>query len=115
MKKATELFFLVISEAFSFETGLQFVVTRARVLRSDPAFPGGMAAIAATEDVVARYITETRLQHQISIAVYNASDNNVVSGDMRAIEKLMAAVKRDGMRTTKLAVAQGDNLTIGLR
>ena len=74
-----------------------------------------MAAIAASQDVVVRYIAETRLQHQISIAVYNAADNNVVSGDMRAIEKLMAAVKRDGMRTTKLAVAQGDNLTFRLR
>jgi malonyl CoA-acyl carrier protein transacylase len=69
-----------------------------------------MAAIAATEDVVAKYIAEMGLQHQLSIAVYNAADNNVVSGDLKAIEKLMAAVKRDGMRATKLAVAQGKHL-----
>jgi malonyl CoA-acyl carrier protein transacylase len=55
-----------------------------------------MAAIAATEDVVARYITEIGLQHQIFIAVYNAADNNAVSGALKAIERLMAAVKRDG-------------------
>lgn len=84
---------LVISEALTFETGLQFVVTRARVLRSDPAFPGGMAAAAASEDVVAGYVTERHLQHQISIAVYNTADNNVVSGDMRAVEKLMAVME----------------------
>lgn len=66
-----------------------------------------MAAIAASEDVVVKYIAEMSLQQQISIAVYNSADNNVVSGDLKAIEKLMAAVKRDGMRTTKLAVAQG--------
>jgi len=74
-----------------------------------------MAAIAATEDVVARYIAEMGLQHEISIAVYNAADNNVVSGDLKAIEKLMAAVKRDGMRATKLAVAQGEHLISKLR
>jgi len=69
-----------------------------------------MAAIAATEDVVAKYIAEMGLQHEISIAVYNAVDNNVVSGDLKAVEKLMAAVKRDGMRATKLVVAQGEQL-----
>lgn len=104
--------FVVISKAFSFETGLQFVVTRARVLRSDPAHPGGMAAIAATEAVVTRYISEMGLQDQVSIAVYNATDNNVISGDMKAIEKLMAAVKRDGMRATKLAVGQGKGFRV---
>jgi acyl transferase domain-containing protein len=70
-----------------------------------------MAAIAAAEDVVARYITEMGLQQQLSIAVYNAADSNVVSGDLKAIEKLMAAVKRDGMRATKLAVAQGESIS----
>jgi acyl transferase domain-containing protein len=50
------------------------------------------------------------LQHQIFIAVYNTADNNVVSGDLKAIERLMAAVKRDGMGATKLAVAQGEHL-----
>jgi malonyl CoA-acyl carrier protein transacylase len=73
-----------------------------------------MAAIAATADVVARYVAEMGLQDQISIAVYNAADNNVVSGDLKAIEKLMAAVKRDGMRATKLAVAQGEHLISNL-
>ncbi|KAF9530718.1 hypothetical protein CPB83DRAFT_905059 [Crepidotus variabilis] len=93
--------------AFSFEIGLQFVVTRARSLRSNPAHPGGMVAIATTEELVLRYIAELGVQNRLSIAVYNAPDNNVVSGDLNAIDKLIALVKRDGIRTTKLAVTQG--------
>ena len=109
---AAFIIFVVISKAFSFETGLQFVVMRARVLRSDPIHPGGMAAIAASEAVVNRYISEMGLQNRVSIAVYNATDNNVISGDMKAIENMMAAVKRDGIRATKLVVGQGKGFRV---
>ncbi len=97
----------VISDALSFETGLQFVVKRANVLRSDHTRPGGMAAIATSDSRIAQYISEMGQQDQVSIAVYNAADSNVVSGEMKALEKLMAAVNRDGIRATKLAVEQG--------
>jgi acyl transferase domain-containing protein len=43
----------VIARAFSFEVGLQIVVVRATLLRADPAHPGGMAAVAASEEKVA--------------------------------------------------------------
>lgn len=101
---------IVISDALSFETALQFVVKRANFLRSDPSRPGGMAAIATSDDRIAQYISEMGIQDQVSIAVYNAADSNVVSGEMKALEKLMAAVKRDGIRATKLAVGQGTML-----
>ena len=42
-----------------------------------------------------------------NITIYNAVDNNVVSGGLKAIEKLISVAKRDGIRATKLAVAQG--------
>ena len=44
----------MIAHAFSFEVGLQFVVVTATLLRADPAHPGGMAAVAASEEKVAR-------------------------------------------------------------
>jgi acyl transferase domain-containing protein len=59
------------SDALSFETGLQFLVQRAKVFCSDPTRSGGMTAIAISDDHVAQYISEMSLQDQVSIAVYN--------------------------------------------
>ncbi|KAF8811343.1 ketoacyl-synt-domain-containing protein [Phlegmacium glaucopus] len=97
----------VIARAFSFEVGLQFVVVRATLLRADPAHPGGMAAVAAPEEKVARYISKLDLEGRVAIAVYNGPESHVVSGEMKAIEKLISAVKADGLRATKLVVDQG--------
>lgn len=98
----------MIARAFSFEVGLQFVVVRATLLRADPAHPGGMAAVAASEDKVARYISKLDIDSRVAIAVYNGPESHVVSGEMKAIEKLISAVKADGLRATKLVVDQGD-------
>jgi hypothetical protein len=57
----------VIARAFSFEVGLQFVVVRATLLRADPAHPGDMVGVAASEKV-ARYIS--KLDIDSSIALY---------------------------------------------
>ncbi|PPQ84949.1 hypothetical protein CVT25_004462 [Psilocybe cyanescens] len=97
----------VVARAFSFEVGLQFVVVRSKLLRADPSKPAGMAAIAAAEDKIARYIETLGLKDRVAVAVYNGTDAHVVSGELKAIEKLMAAVKRDGLRTTKLNIDQG--------
>ncbi|KDR66936.1 hypothetical protein GALMADRAFT_232327 [Galerina marginata CBS 339.88] len=97
----------VIARAFSFEVGLQFVVVRAKLLRADPANPGGMVAVAASEERVARYIESLGLKDRVAIAVYNGPDAHVVSGELKAVEKLMATVKRDGLRATKLNIDQG--------
>ncbi|KAJ3515067.1 hypothetical protein NLJ89_g1986 [Agrocybe chaxingu] len=97
----------VIAGAFSFDHGLQFVVIRAKLLRADPAHPGGMVAVAAPEERVNHYISSLGLQGRVAIAVYNGSDSIVVSGELKGVEKLMAAVKRDGLRSVKLVVDQG--------
>jgi acyl transferase domain-containing protein len=99
----------VIARAFSFEVGLQFVVVRATLLRADPAHPGGMAAVAASEEKVARYISKLDIDSRVAIAVYNGPESHVVSGEMKAIEKLISVVKADGIRATKLAVDQGES------
>jgi len=84
------------------------VVTRAKLLRADPASPGGMAAIATTEDRVARYISTLGLQNRVSIAVFNAPENNVISGNLKDVDQVIAMAKRDGLRATKLVVDQGN-------
>jgi acyl transferase domain-containing protein len=43
----------------------------------------------------------------IAVTVYNGPESHVVSGDMKAIEKLISVVKADGIRATKLVVDQG--------
>jgi acyl transferase domain-containing protein len=97
----------VISRAFSFEVGLQFVVVRATLLRANPAQPGGMAAVAASEKV-ARYISKLDIDGRVAIAVYNGPESHVASGELKAIEKLISVVKADGLRATKLVVDQGE-------
>ena len=98
----------MIARAFSFEVGLQFVAVRANLLRADPAHPGGMAAVAASEEKVARYISKLDIDSRVAIAVYNGPESHVVSGEMKAIEKLISVVKADGIRATKLVVDQGE-------
>jgi malonyl CoA-acyl carrier protein transacylase len=66
-----------------------------------------MAAIQATEDRIAQYIQTLKLNDRVAIAVYNGSDAHVVSGELKAVEGLMIAAKRDGLRCTKLNVDQG--------
>ena len=97
----------MISRAFSFEVGLQFVVVRATLLRANPAQPGGMAAVAASEKV-ARYISKLDIDGRVAIAVYNGPESHVASGELKAIEKLISVVKADGLRATKLVVDQGE-------
>lgn len=105
---------LVIAHAFDFELGLQFVVIRAQLLRADPARPGGMIAIAAPEDRITRYISDMSIQDRVAVAVYNGTESHVVSGGLKAVESLMAAVKRDGLRATKLVIDQGMHIILCL-
>ena len=97
----------MIARAFSFEVGLRFVVVRATLLRANPAQPGGMAAVAASEEKVARYISKLDIDGRVAIAVYNGPESHVVSGELKAVEKLISAVKADGLRATKLVIDQG--------
>ena len=55
---------------------------------SDPAHPGGMAAISASEEKVARYISK------LDVAVYDGPESYVVSGVMKAIKELVSGQSR---------------------
>jgi len=97
----------VVARAFTFEVGLQFAVVRAKLLRANPSNPAGMAAVAASEERIDHYIDSLGLRDLLAIAVYNGAEAHVVSGNLKAIETLLVAVKRDGLRCTKLNVDQG--------
>lgn len=100
-------YLIVIGGVFTFELGLNFVIKRAELLRASPSLPAGMAAIGATEDSISRYIQTLGIQSRVVIAVFNGSRNHVVSGELKAVETLVASVKADGIRATKLNVDQG--------
>ena len=87
----------MIARAFTFEIGLQFAVVRAEPLRANPANPAGMAAVAASEEHIDHYIDSLGLRDLLEIAVYNGAEADVELGNLKAIESLPVAVKRDGL------------------
>ena len=67
-----------------------------------------MAAVAASEEKAARYISKLDIDSRAAIAVYNGPESHMVSGEMKAVEKLIFVVKADGIRATELVVDQGE-------
>jgi acyl transferase domain-containing protein len=78
------------------------------LLRADPAHPGGMAAIAASEEKIACYISKLDIDSGVAIAIYNGPESHVIFGEIRAIEKLISMVKVNGLQAMKLVVDQGE-------
>ena len=66
-----------------------------------------MAAVAASEEKVARYISKSDIDGRVAIAVFNGPESHIVFGELKAVEKLISAVKADGLRATKLVMDQG--------
>ena len=56
-------------------------------------------------------ISKLDIEDRVAIAVYNGPESHIVSGEMKAVEKLISAVKSDGLRATKLVVDQGELVT----
>lgn len=91
----------------SYEFGLELVVKRAEILRSDPTQPGGMAIIAATKEIISQQMHQLGLGNRLVIAVFNGPESHVVSGEVPAVESLLAYAKAHGLRGAKLNVEQG--------
>ena len=98
----------VIAGSFTFNAALEFVVRRARALRPDPNRPAGMAAVAASSNVVMNFVRNLFLDDRLTISVHNSEESVVVSGSLDAIERLVSQVKGAGLKATKLDVNQGE-------
>lgn len=98
---------LAIAGSFSFDAALEFVIKRASVLRPDLLRPAGMAAIGANASTVNSYIDSLSMRDRLTIAVFNAESSVVVSGALDAIDTIVAAVKQEGLKATRLDVNQG--------
>jgi KR domain len=75
--------------AFSFEVSLQFVVVRATLLRADPAHPGGIAAVAASEKQV--LLSPSRRLRPLGLELA-LSDINMQFGGVKNIVHTAAVV-----------------------
>ncbi|KAF9524194.1 hypothetical protein CPB83DRAFT_898058 [Crepidotus variabilis] len=97
----------VLSGALSLDVGLDLVIARARILRSDPSRPSGMAVVAASMEVIQDTIRRLGLGSKLVIAVYNSPDNHVISGEMAALDLFISRSKYNGLRVSKLKVSEG--------
>ena len=97
----------MIGGALSYEIGLDLVVTRARLLQSDPTHPGAMAIVRASQQRVLHIIHELGLDDRLAIAVYNGPESHVISGEIKAIDTFLSIANIRGFRTAKVNVDQG--------
>ncbi|KAG7441749.1 ketoacyl-synt-domain-containing protein [Guyanagaster necrorhizus] len=97
----------VIAGIFNYEEGIRFVVQRSHLLRRREQHRGAMAAIATDEGAILQYLSNLGISESVVIAVFNGYDSHVASGETESINKLVSAVKRDGIRAVKLNVDQG--------
>ncbi|KAF8180341.1 hypothetical protein K438DRAFT_1725600 [Mycena galopus ATCC 62051] len=97
----------VAAGAMSYELGLQFVISRAKMLSPHPDHPAGMAAVAANADTISKCIQDLKLMDRVVTSVFSSPGNHVVSGDLDAIRTLVSHVKETGTRATLLSVDQG--------
>ena len=97
----------MIGGALPYEIGLDLVVTRARLLQSDPTHPGGMAIVGASQERVLHIIHELGLYDRLVIAVYNGPESYVISGEIKAIDAFLSIASIRGFRAAKVNVDQG--------
>ncbi|MEY4550543.1 MAG: hypothetical protein RL685_6738, partial [Pseudomonadota bacterium] len=89
---------------FSLEDALLIVTERGRLMSQQPG-PGAMAAVFASEQVLAPRLA--RHAERLSIAALNGPSHTVVSGERVALEELLAELVADGIQYKLLRVSHG--------
>jgi acyl transferase domain-containing protein len=105
-------FIIVIAGGLTYELGLELVIKRSEILRSDPAHPGGMAIVATSKNTITELLRQLGLEGRLVIAVYNSSQSHVVSGELVALDAFLSMAKTKGLRVGKLKVAQGEYILL---
>ncbi|KIM43996.1 hypothetical protein M413DRAFT_372839 [Hebeloma cylindrosporum] len=102
-----EIAAVVIAGGLTYELGLELVIKRSELLRSDPAHPGGMALIATSKGIITELLRQLGLEGRLVIAVYNGPQSHVLSGELVALDVFLLTAKSKGLRASKLNVVQG--------
>ena len=96
-----ELAAATVAGLWSIEDGLAVVEARGRLMQSLPR-DGAMAAIGADEATVRAAIA---LDQDVEIAALNAPEETVISGDVAAVDTLVAEFAGRGVRAARLEVS----------
>jgi acyl transferase domain-containing protein len=90
-----------IAGVFCLEDGLKLVAERSQLMQSLPK-DGAMAAIFASADVVGTALPATET---VTIAVFNNSQNTVISGTKAAVQQVVQQLESAGIRSRWLQVS----------
>ncbi|MFI6766013.1 SDR family NAD(P)-dependent oxidoreductase [Streptomyces sp. NPDC050355] len=90
-----------VAGALSLQDAARAVALRSKALAAMSG-QGGMVSVALGEEAVSRLVA--RWDGQLSVASVNGASSTVVSGDLDALEELLARCKEDGVRTRTLPV-----------
>ncbi len=90
-----------VAGALSLQDAARAVALRSKALAAMSG-QGGMVSVALGEEAVSRLVA--RWDGRLSVASVNGASSTVVSGDLDALEELLARCKEDGVRTRTLPV-----------
>ncbi|MFF5443394.1 SDR family NAD(P)-dependent oxidoreductase, partial [Streptomyces achromogenes] len=90
-----------VAGALSLEDGARVVALRSKALVA-LAGQGGMVSVGLGHDQAAEYVG--RWDSRLTVAVVNAPGSVVISGDLDALEELLASCEADGIRARRLPV-----------
>ncbi len=91
-----------IAGVFALEDGLKLIAERGRLMQQLPS-GGAMAAIFASEDVVAKAIAP--YTDQLSIAAINGPANIVISGAEKTLSTVLNSLAEQGIKSRRLTVS----------
>ncbi|WP_435112228.1 type I polyketide synthase [Nocardiopsis synnemataformans] len=93
-----------VAGVLSLEDAAFLVAARARLM-SSARRGGAMAAVGTTEERVTEVIDALGVAGVVGVAAVNAPDAVVVSGDVEAVERVVAELSGSGCRTRRLTVS----------
>ncbi|MGB3533336.1 MAG: type I polyketide synthase, partial [Microcoleaceae cyanobacterium] len=93
-----------VAGVFSLEEGLKLVATRARLIQQLPQ-NGEMVVVFASVDTVKTHLELQ--QSSVDIAVINSPNNTVISGDNKAVNRVVESLNKQGYRSQCLTVSHG--------
>ncbi|MFI1098731.1 SDR family NAD(P)-dependent oxidoreductase, partial [Streptomyces sp. NPDC020917] len=91
-----------VSGALSVQDAARVVALRARAIRGTLSGRGGMVSVALPAEAVRERIA--RWDGRISVASVNGPSSTVVSGEVDALEELLASCEGDGVRARRIDV-----------
>ncbi|MER5808984.1 type I polyketide synthase [Streptomyces sp. NPDC002033] len=102
-----ELAAAVVAGVLSVEDGARIVALRSRLIGRELAGRGGMVSMPLAEDAALGLIEPWA--GRISVATVNGPRSTVVAGEAVALDELMAACERDGVRARRIPVDYGSH------